>query len=156
MPHNLFLFSNCERLDTLVNKEPPSRRHHAKIRVDQLKYDVQQIQSSYNSIQMKHRDWELREQDRQELLQTRFTTNAAAGSSSAFGSETSILIDKALEHNDALNVSSLLLSHDDRKGSKERVHYENKGPNGKINFKRMNLIKEHYAKLTCKVSGKVN
>jgi len=86
-----------------VNKEPPSRRHHAKIRVDQLKYDVQQIQSSYNSIQMKHREWEMREQDRQELLQTKFTTNAAA-TNSAFGSETSILIDKALEHNDALHV----------------------------------------------------
>ena len=47
-----FIFSNCEKLDILVNKEPPQKRHSAKIRVDQLKYDVTQIKSSYNGIQV--------------------------------------------------------------------------------------------------------
>ena len=63
--------SNCERLDILVNKEPASKRHHAKIRVDQLKYDIQQLQSSLNGILVKQREWERRERERDELLQTR-------------------------------------------------------------------------------------
>ena len=42
------------------------------------------------------------------LVTFRFTTNSAAALSvnqNGLGSETSILIDKALEHNDALDVS---------------------------------------------------
>ncbi|XP_042857262.1 probable Golgi SNAP receptor complex member 2 [Penaeus japonicus] len=38
--------SNCNRLDILINKEPPARRVNAKYRVDQLKYDFQHIQVS--------------------------------------------------------------------------------------------------------------
>jgi len=55
-----------------VNKEPPAKRHSAKIRVDQLKYDVQQIQSTYNGLQIKKREWERKERERDELLQTRY------------------------------------------------------------------------------------
>ena len=55
----------------MVNKEPPAKRHSAKIRVDQLKYDVQQIQSSFNGVQIKQREWERKEKERDELLQTR-------------------------------------------------------------------------------------
>ena len=68
---SFLFFSNCERLDILVNKEPPSKRHHSKIRVDQLKYDVQQIQTSLNAVAAKQREWERRERDRDELLSTR-------------------------------------------------------------------------------------
>lgn len=68
-------FSNCERLDILVNKEPASKRHHSKIRVDQLKYDIQQIQSSLNGVLVKQREWERRERERDELLQTRLVQN---------------------------------------------------------------------------------
>lgn len=42
--------SNCDRLDILVQKEPVTRRQNAKIRVDQLKYDVRNLQSSLRSI----------------------------------------------------------------------------------------------------------
>jgi hypothetical protein len=55
-----------------VNKEPASKRHHSKIRVDQLKYDVQQIQTSLNAVAAKQREWERREHERDELLSTRF------------------------------------------------------------------------------------
>jgi Golgi SNAP receptor complex protein 2 len=43
--------SNCERLDILVNKEPPTRRSNAKLRVDQLKYDCQHLQSAMRNLQ---------------------------------------------------------------------------------------------------------
>ena len=69
---NYFYFSNCERLDILVNKEPPAKRHNSKIGIDQLKYDIQQIQSSFSAIQSKQREWERREQDRNDLLHTRY------------------------------------------------------------------------------------
>ena len=44
------IISNCERLDILVNKEPPSRRPSAKIRVDQLKYDCKHLQSAVRNV----------------------------------------------------------------------------------------------------------
>ena len=45
-------FSNCERLDVLVQKEPPYRRQNSKIKVDQLKYDVKHLQSSFQNHQV--------------------------------------------------------------------------------------------------------
>ena len=47
--------SNCERLEMMVNKEPPSRRATSKLRVDQLKYDCQHLQSAIGTVQ--HRRW---------------------------------------------------------------------------------------------------
>ena len=47
------IVSNCERLDLLVNKEPPTRRANAKLRVDQLKYDCQHLQSAVRNLQHK-------------------------------------------------------------------------------------------------------
>jgi len=52
------IVSNCERLELLVNKEPPSRRSTAKLRVDQLKYDCQHLQAAKRSVQ--HRRFLLR------------------------------------------------------------------------------------------------
>lgn len=43
--------NNCDRLDLMVNKEPPSRRTTAKIRVDQLKYDCQHLQAALRNVQ---------------------------------------------------------------------------------------------------------
>ncbi len=55
------------------------------------------------------------EWNREELLKVRFTTNAAAASTLDGGEETSILIDRALEHSAALDRSHRgiddLLSH---------------------------------------------
>ena len=48
----MFLFSNCDRLDVLVLKEPPARRQNWKIRVDQLKYDVRHLQSQFQTSQV--------------------------------------------------------------------------------------------------------
>ena len=45
--------SNCERLEMLVNKEPPTRRSNAKLRVDQLKYDCQHLQAAMRNLQHK-------------------------------------------------------------------------------------------------------
>ena len=50
------IVSNCERLEILVNKEPPTRRANAKLRVDQLKYDCQHLQASVRNMQ--HRRFE--------------------------------------------------------------------------------------------------
>lgn len=97
-----FYHSNCERLDVLVQKEPPARRQNWKIRVDQLKYDVRHLQSSFQTCQAKLYERERMERERQELLHTKFTTNADA----ANASDTSILIDRALEHNSALQRSN--------------------------------------------------
>lgn len=47
------IVSNCERLTILVNKEPPTRRVNAKLRVDQLKYDCQHIQAGLRQLQQK-------------------------------------------------------------------------------------------------------
>jgi hypothetical protein len=37
-------FSNCERLDILLYKEPLNRRTNGKLRIDQLKYDRVHLQ----------------------------------------------------------------------------------------------------------------
>ena len=47
------VISNCERLEILVNKEPVTRRPHAKMRVDQLKYDCQHVQAALRNLQHK-------------------------------------------------------------------------------------------------------
>ena len=44
------IVSNSERLEMLVNKEPPSRRATAKLRVDQLKYDCQHLQAAKRNV----------------------------------------------------------------------------------------------------------
>lgn len=70
------------------------------------------IPRPFLSFQSKQATREQESRNRDQLLQMRFTTNAAAASSGvggegtggALGSDTSILIDRALEHNSALNV----------------------------------------------------
>ena len=45
--------SNCERMEILVNKEPPTRRANAKLRADQIKYDCQHLQAAMRNLQHK-------------------------------------------------------------------------------------------------------
>ena len=99
--------SDCQRLDVLANKEPVTRRQNAKIRVEQLKQDVRHLQAALRSVAMKHVSRIQEDRNREQLLTMRFTTNAASRSpmQAANGSETSLLIDGALEHRGALDVS---------------------------------------------------
>lgn len=94
------LWSNCERLDMLAGKEPVSRRQNAKLRVDQLKYDIQHLSAALQSIQSRAAAKEQQANEREMLLNTKFTTNAAASS------ETSIMIDRAMQHSDSLHRSN--------------------------------------------------
>ncbi|XP_059144489.1 Golgi SNAP receptor complex member 2-like [Physella acuta] len=91
------IFSNCERLDILVMKEPPARRNNAKMKVDQLKYDCQHLQSSMRHLQHKRHMREQEEYEREMLLTKTFTTNEQ---------DTAIMIDPALQHHTKLNDSS--------------------------------------------------
>ncbi|XP_070569762.1 Golgi SNAP receptor complex member 2-like [Ptychodera flava] len=86
--------SNVERLEILVNKEPPQRRQNAKLRVDQLKYDCKHLQAAMRNIQHRRYTREQEERDREALLSRTFTTNEP---------DTSIMIDAALQHNTSLH-----------------------------------------------------
>jgi len=90
------MFSNCERLEMLVNKEAPSRRANAKLRVAQLKYDCQHLQAALRTVLHRRYQRDEEERERDLLLSRDFTTNDVARESSG---DTSILIDAALTHN---------------------------------------------------------
>ena len=51
------IVSNVERLEILVGKEAPHRRQFAKVRVQQLKADVQHLSSSVRSIQVNEKSF---------------------------------------------------------------------------------------------------
>ncbi|XP_062875103.1 Golgi SNAP receptor complex member 2 [Trichomycterus rosablanca] len=88
------VFSQLERLEILSGKEPPNRRQNAKMRVDQLKYDVQHLQSALRNFQHRRYAREAQEREREELLSRTFTTNEA---------DTSIPIDDTLQFNSSLH-----------------------------------------------------
>ncbi|EGV91489.1 Golgi SNAP receptor complex member 2 isoform X1 [Cricetulus griseus] len=71
------IFSHLERLEILSSKEPPNKRQSAKLRVDQLKYDVQHLQTALRNFQHRRyaREQQLRQRD--ELLSRTFTTNVS-------------------------------------------------------------------------------
>ncbi|XP_021487571.1 Golgi SNAP receptor complex member 2 isoform X4 [Meriones unguiculatus] len=69
------IFSHLERLEILSSKEPPNKRQNAKLRVDQLKYDVQHLQTALRNFQHRRYAKEQQEQQREELLSRAFTTN---------------------------------------------------------------------------------
>jgi len=101
------VISSCERLDILVMKEPPARRANAKMRVNQLKYDCQHVQSFLRQLQHKRYVREQEDNEREALLARTFTTNAEA--------EHAVMIDPALKHHTKLHDSHRamddLLSH---------------------------------------------
>ncbi|XP_033104813.1 Golgi SNAP receptor complex member 2-like isoform X2 [Anneissia japonica] len=88
--------SNCERLDILVNKEPPSRRQHAKIQVDKLKYDMHHLQTALQLLNQRRQRYQQEARDREELLNRSYTTN----DSSAID-----MIDHDLKHHTSLRNS---------------------------------------------------
>ncbi|KAG9474414.1 Golgi SNAP receptor complex member 2 isoform X2 [Eleutherodactylus coqui] len=69
------IFSNLERLEILSSKEPPSKRQNAKLRVDQLKYDVQHLQTALRNFQHRRYAREQQEREREELMTRSYTTN---------------------------------------------------------------------------------
>ncbi|XP_053069975.1 Golgi SNAP receptor complex member 2-like isoform X4 [Acinonyx jubatus] len=69
------IFSHLERLEILSSKEPPNKRENAKLRVDQLKYDVQHLQTALRNFQHRRYAREQQERQREELLSRTFTTN---------------------------------------------------------------------------------
>ncbi|XP_056404690.1 Golgi SNAP receptor complex member 2 isoform X1 [Hyla sarda] len=87
------IFSNLERLEILSSKEPPTKRQNAKLRVDQLKYDVQHLQTALRNFQHRRYAREQQEKEREELMTRSYTTN---------DSETSIHIDETLQFNSSI------------------------------------------------------
>ncbi|XP_051995810.1 Golgi SNAP receptor complex member 2-like isoform X1 [Xyrauchen texanus] len=88
------ILNQLERLEFLACKEPPNRRQNAKLRVDQLKYDVQHLQTALRNFQHRLDTREAQEREREELLSRSFTTNDA---------DTSIPIDETLQFNTNLH-----------------------------------------------------
>jgi len=93
------LWANSERLEMLASKEPVAnaRRQAARSRVDQLKGDIQHLGAALQSLSTRREARRREVEERELLLTTEFTTNAASRES-----ETSIMIDRALEHQAAL------------------------------------------------------
>ncbi|XP_053069973.1 Golgi SNAP receptor complex member 2-like isoform X2 [Acinonyx jubatus] len=87
------IFSHLERLEILSSKEPPNKRENAKLRVDQLKYDVQHLQTALRNFQHRRYAREQQERQREELLSRTFTTN---------DSDTTIPMDSSLHFNSSL------------------------------------------------------
>lgn len=87
-------FSNLERLEILSSKEPPNKRQNAKLRVDQLKYDVQHLQTALRNFQHRRYAHEQQEREREELMTRTYTTNDSA---------TTIPIDETLQFNSSLH-----------------------------------------------------
>lgn len=87
------IFSNLERLEILSSKEPPTKRQNAKLRVDQLKYDVQHLQTALRNFQHRRYAREQQDREREELMTRSYTTN---------DSETSIHIDETLQFNSSV------------------------------------------------------
>ncbi|XP_038619209.1 Golgi SNAP receptor complex member 2 [Tachyglossus aculeatus] len=88
------IFNSLERLEVLSNKEPPNKRQNAKLRVDQLKYDVQHLQTALRNFQHRRFAREQLERQREELLAQTFTTNDCA--------TTAIPMDETLQLNSSL------------------------------------------------------
>ncbi|EAT43333.1 AAEL005217-PA [Aedes aegypti] len=84
--------ANCDRLDVLLYKVPVAQRQNAKMRIDQLKYDVRHLQAALKLYQDKKVRKEMELAERESLLNKRFTAN----------SETSIDIDYSLQHHNSM------------------------------------------------------
>eukprot|EP00071_Canis_lupus_P021988 XP_013971842.1 Golgi SNAP receptor complex member 2 isoform X1 [Canis lupus familiaris] len=87
------IFNHLERLEILSSKEPPNKRQNAKLRVDQLKYDVQHLQTALSNFQHRRYAREQQERQREALLSRTFTTN---------DSDTTIPMDDSLQFNSSL------------------------------------------------------
>uniref|UniRef100_A0A1I7XJH4 Tektin n=1 Tax=Heterorhabditis bacteriophora TaxID=37862 RepID=A0A1I7XJH4_HETBA len=68
---------NCSRLDLIVNKEPPTRRHLVRIKVDQLKNDSRTVSLAISTIYSRLTTKWCAANEREELLKQRFRANEA-------------------------------------------------------------------------------
>lgn len=80
-------------MDVLLYKVPASQRQSAKMRVDQIKYDLRHLQSSLQIFREKRQRKQQELSEREQLLSHRFAPNS---------SETCLDIDYALQHNTQL------------------------------------------------------
>jgi len=86
---------NCEKLDVFVFKVSVGQRQNAKMRVDQLKYDIRHLQAAIEMYQQKKHRREQEATEREQLLSRRFSPN----------SETQIEMDFSLQqHNSMQNA----------------------------------------------------
>uniref|UniRef100_H2YWG3 Golgi SNAP receptor complex member 2 n=2 Tax=Ciona savignyi TaxID=51511 RepID=H2YWG3_CIOSA len=69
------IMGNCERLDILVNKEHPTRRQNARMRVDQVRYDSQHLQAAVRNFEHRRHMKSQQRKERDLLLRTTFKTN---------------------------------------------------------------------------------
>ena len=100
------LWSNAERLDMMAGKEPVQRRQVARQKVDQLKYDIHHLSAALQSLMSRAAVREQEARNRESLLNTRFTTNEASRES-----ETRVMIDRALEHQNSLHRTNREMDH---------------------------------------------
>ncbi|XP_014675056.1 PREDICTED: Golgi SNAP receptor complex member 2-like [Priapulus caudatus] len=85
--------ANVGRLEILVNKEPPTRRQNARLRLDQLKYDRQHLEAALRNMQHRHYQHEEEARQREQLLAQSFRPNDDA----------SVMIDHTLQHHTGLS-----------------------------------------------------
>lgn len=76
----------------LVFKVPTTQRSTAKMRVDQLKYDIRHLQAALQSWQQKKERRELERNERDQLLNRKYTSN----------SDTAIDMDYSLQHHNSM------------------------------------------------------
>ncbi|KAI8040727.1 probable Golgi SNAP receptor complex member 2 [Drosophila gunungcola] len=88
--------SNCDRLDVLLFKVPPSQRQSSKLRVDQLKYDLRHLQTSLQTARDRRQRRMQEISEREQLLNHRFTANSAQPE------ETRLQLDYELQHHSQL------------------------------------------------------
>jgi len=82
-----------DRLEVYILKEPPTKRQASRLKLNQMKYDSQHLQASLRNFQKKRYHRERESNEREELLNRRFTTNSE---------DTSISIDHSMQHNTSL------------------------------------------------------
>ncbi|KAI5728985.1 hypothetical protein M8J77_023930 [Diaphorina citri] len=90
---------NCEKLSVMLFKEPLAKRHNSKLKLDQLKYDLQHLQAAFRNYQFAKQRKKQDEIEREQLLSRRFTATDSEN--------TTILIDHNLQHQQSLvNVNN--------------------------------------------------
>ncbi|XP_067644106.1 probable Golgi SNAP receptor complex member 2 [Eurosta solidaginis] len=123
--------SNCDRLDVLLYKVPASQRPSAKMRIDQLKYDVRHLQSSLQLYREKQQRRFIEQTEREQLLSHRFSANTGP-------TETCLDMDFSLQHHTQLSnahqgvdemiasggniLTSLINQRETLKSAHQRIH----------------------------------
>lgn len=83
---------NCDRLDVLLFKVPPSQRQSSKLRIDQLKYDLRHLHTSLQLARDRRQRRQQEQSEREQLLNHRFAANSTSPS------ETCLQLDYELQH----------------------------------------------------------